>query len=244
MHPRDLRRMALRGLEAKGVTVLFEDGHLLAVSKPAGLLSQGGPPGVVSLPDLVDAYRRESEAKPGRAYVGLVHRLDRNVSGVLVVAKTSKAAARLAKAFREREDVEKTYLAWVTGRPDPSEGQLLHRLVRSGGVTRVAQPDDPGAKPARLAYATVGVGPTASRLRLDLATGRSHQIRAQLAVAGHPIVGDTKYGGPRGARPALHAWRLAFAHPVGGARVRFEAPVPDDLRALDRALRVRPPFAD
>jgi 23S rRNA pseudouridine1911/1915/1917 synthase len=215
------------------VRILFEDNHLLVVSKPAGLLSQGGPRGETSLVDLIQEYRRQAEGKPGRAFVGLVHRLDRNVSGCLVVAKTSKAASRLSAAFRRRSGVVKTYLAWVAGVPSPRRGTLEHELVRAAGVTRPTHADDEAGRAARLHYEVVAAGSRTARLEIVLETGRTHQIRAQLAAAGHPLLGDRKYGGPRGPRPALHAWRLAIAHPVGGAPLSFEAPIPEDLRRLD-----------
>jgi 23S rRNA pseudouridine1911/1915/1917 synthase len=234
-------REARSPLARHGVAVLHEDNHVLGVSKPAGLLAQGGPKGVLSLVDLVEAYRRETEGKPGRAYVGLVHRLDRNVSGALVIAKTSKAASRLSEAFRERSPgLRKTYLAWVEGVPLEPRGVLEHRLTRAARVTREADEGDEDARPARLVYEVEGWGPNVARLRIDLETGVSHQIRAQLAAAGHPILGDEKYGGPRGDRPALHALRLAFPHPVGGRPVELVAPVPEDLVLLDRALGLRP----
>ena len=237
--PEPRRRDAANRLARHGVEVLFEDNHVLCVSKPAGLLSQGGPRGEASLPDLVAAYRREAEGKAGRAFVGLVHRLDRNVSGALVLAKTTKAASRLAATFRGREGLVKSYLAWVGGVPEPRAGALVDRLARAGGMTHV----DAGGREARLGYVVEGTGPDSARVRVDLETGVTHQIRAQFASAGHPLVGDAKYGGRKGARPALHARRLAFPHPVGGAVVDVVAPVPEDLVALDRALRIRPPLA-
>lgn len=236
--PRDAARERLR---QHGVTVLFEDNHLLGLCKPAGLLSQGGPQGIVCLPELLDAYRREAEGKPGRAYVGMVHRLDRNVSGVMVVAKTSKAAARLAAAFRERAPgLCKTYLAWVRGRPATREAQCVHRLRRSAGVTRAAPAGDTTAREARLTYTVEAQGPVAARLRVVLETGLAHQIRAQLALVGHPLLGDRKYGGPRGPRLALHAHSLTLPHPTSGAPLTITAPLPTLLRALDEDLGLRP----
>jgi 23S rRNA pseudouridine1911/1915/1917 synthase len=235
---------ARASLAGSGVAVLLEDNHLLVVSKPAGLLSQGGPGAEASLVDVLGAYRRAAEGKPGAAFVGLVHRLDRNVSGVLVVAKTSKAAARLSALFRERDaGLAKTYLAWVAGVPAAAAGEAQDRLARADGVTRATDDDEEPARDAHLAWEVVGRGGTTARLQVRLHTGVTHQIRAQLAALGHPILGDTKYGGPAGRRPALHALRLAFPHPVGGAPVVAEAPVPPDLVLLDRRLGLRPSVA-
>jgi 23S rRNA pseudouridine1911/1915/1917 synthase len=238
------RRRARAAIERRGIRILAEDNHLLVLAKPAGLLSQGGPSGETSLVELVEAYRREAEGKSGRAFVGLVHRLDRNTSGVIVVAKTSKAAARLSRCFRERAaELEKTYLAWVVGRPVSDEGDLALRLAREGRVTRPASEGDEGAREARLSYRVEARSSAASRVRVRLDTGLPHQIRAQLAAAGHPLLGDPKYGGPPGPRLALHALSLAFPHPVGDAPLRFAAPVPSDLLALDRRLLLSPPLA-
>jgi 23S rRNA pseudouridine1911/1915/1917 synthase len=249
---------ARRRLEREGVLVLFEDHLLIGLSKAAGVLSQGGPAGERSLVDLLDAYRRETEGKPGRAFVGLVHRLDRNVSGAMVVAKSSKAAARLAQAFREREGVEKTYLAWVAGTPPAARGTLRGVLERDEArrVTH-ARPlpgdgedgDDgeDGGRVALLDWEVEARGEGAARLRVRLHTGRTHQVRAQLSAAGMPLFGDAKYGGAdaparaRCARPALHAARLVVPHPVGGAPLAIEAPPADDLLRLDAALGLSPP---
>lgn len=239
--PREQARQRLAG---HGVLVLHEDNHLLGIVKPAGLLSQGGPEGERHLVELLDAYRRESESKSGRAYIGLVHRLDRNVSGVLIVAKTSKAAARLTTAFETRDTrLLKTYLAWTKGIPEVESAELVDRTRREGGLTRRVTLDDQSAPEARLTYSIDGRGTVASRLRIELGTGRTHQVRAQLSWIDHPLYGDPKYGGPKGARPALHAWRLEFDHPVGGERLTLEAPIPRDLLELDARLKISPPAA-
>ncbi|MBL9087049.1 MAG: RNA pseudouridine synthase [Planctomycetia bacterium] len=257
---------ARRRLAAAGVVVVVEDHLLLGVAKAPGVLSQPGPEGVLSLVELLGDYRRDVEGKPGRAFVGVVHRLDRNVSGALVVAKSSKAASRLSEAFRGRSGVEKTYLAWVTRGPAADAGALRGTLVRDDArrVSRIVGardggggndadgdgdgPDD-GGREARLDFEVEARTPEAARLRIALHTGATHQIRAQCAAAGFPLLGDAKYGGPAGLgsaridRPALHARRLVVPHPVGGAPVVIEAPLPDDLRRLDRALGLRPPAA-
>ncbi len=235
---------ARRRLERAGVEVLLEDNHLLVVSKPAGLLSQGGPTGETSLVELLEAYRREAEAKSGAAFVGLVHRLDRNVSGVVATAKTSKAASRLARLFRERDPaLSKDYLAWVAGVPADPGGELRSELLRQGGITRAVgdEGDEGPGREAHLVWTLLARGPKAARLRVELKTGITHQIRAQLSTLGFPLLGDAKYGGPPGKRVALHAWRLAFPHPVGGAGMEALAPLPADLLALDKRLRLDPP---
>ena len=226
----------------RGIVVLYEDNHLLCVAKPAGLLSQGGPAGARALPDLLDGYRREADAKPGKAYIGLVHRLDRNVSGAMVVAKTSKAARRLSDCFRRRDErLKKIYLAWVHRRPERNADELVLRLRREGGVTKPAADGDTDGKEARLRYEVVARGKDAGRLRIELGTGITHQIRAQLAHIGHPLIGDEKYGGPSAKRPALHALELRVPHPVKDSVVTIGAPVPDDLRIIDARYRMDPP---
>ncbi len=219
------------------MTVLREDNHVLVVSKPAGLPSQGGKDIDVHLVSLIERYRKASEGKPGQAYVGLVHRLDRNVSGVMVLAKTSKAAARLAAAFRDRPpELRKIYLAWVNGCPKERGGELVHKLTRSRSITR----ESPDGRETSLAWRLVGAGPQHARLEVSLHTGMSHQIRAQLSLYGYPIVGDTKYGGPRNRRTALHAFRLVIPHPSRDGVIDVAAPIPNELKSMDRSLRIQP----
>ena len=235
------RLEARRALRRRGVVVLFEDNHLLCVSKPAGLLSQAGPPGEVALPELLDEYRQRAEQKQGHAYIGVAHRLDRNVSGALVFGKTSKATSRLAALFRERsEELQKIYLAWVEHPVREDEGTLVHMLRREAKKTLLAGAGDPDAKEARLHWRVEGRSHRAARLRVTLETGLPHQIRAQLSLMGHPIIGDLKYDGPESKRPALHAVQLAFPHPVGGKPIQVAAPVPEDLMRTDRRLAIDP----
>jgi 23S rRNA pseudouridine1911/1915/1917 synthase len=215
------------------LVVLLEDNHLLAVAKPAGLLVQGDRSGHETLLDLARAYLKDRYAKPGNVYLGLVHRLDRPVSGVVLLARTSKAASRLSRQFREKT-VAKRYLAVTESGPAAPEGELVAHLAGQGdarGVTRAATAPFPGSRPASLRYRVRGRQPDRSLLEVELITGRRHQIRAQLALAGWPIRGDVKYGAARQADLAgiaLHGWRLTVAHPVGGAPVAIEAPLPPD----------------
>ena len=217
--------------------ILHEDNHLLGVVKPANLLVQGDRTGDATLLDLAAAYLKERHAKPGNVYVGLVHRLDRPVSGVVLLARTSKAAGRLSAQFRDHT-VQKHYLALVQGGPPAAAGELADHLAAERdeqGVTRAAPRPFPGSRPARLRYRVLRDGPDRSLLLVELITGRRHQIRAQLALAGCPVWGDVKYGAARRPAPAgigLHAWRLQVAHPVGGAPVVLNAPPPLDWPRL------------
>ncbi|TNF25850.1 MAG: RNA pseudouridine synthase [Deltaproteobacteria bacterium] len=215
-------------IAAPGLRVLLVDNHLLAVDKPAGLLTQAAAPGDDNLLDRGRAWLKAEYDKPGNVFLGLVHRLDRNVSGVVLFARTSKAASRLADAFRRRA-VDKTYLAVVVGET-PAGATLEHALLEQERGVVV----DPAGKPARLAYRRLAVARGHSLLAVTLMTGRKHQIRAQLAAAGHPLLGDPRYGqrSPDLARPALHAWRLALDHPVRGEPIAIEAPPPADLLGL------------
>jgi len=213
--------------------VIHEDNHLLAVDKPAGLLVQGDRSGDATLLEAARLYLKEKYAKPGNVYVGLVHRLDRNVSGVVLLARTSKAASRLSAAFRAG-DVTKVYLAVCHGRLPAAADRVRAWLSAAGdgrGVTRAAAEPFDGARESILAYRVRGEAGPVSLVEIRPVTGRRHQIRAQLALLGCPLLGDVKYGAPRGLpehRLALHALRLEVAHPVGGDRLVLEAPPPAD----------------
>jgi len=208
--------------------VLYEDNHLLVVDKPAGLPTIGVGPDEPSLAKLAKSYVKRRYAKPGNVYLGVMSRLDSLVTGVVVLARTSKAAARLSKQFRTRE-VQKTYWAIVAGRP-PDEGECVDWLLKDDRQARVTvvPVGSPGAQEARLRFRRLERLGLGDLLRIDLLTGRKHQIRVQLASRGWPVLGDAKYGGGSGFGPgiALHARRLRFRHPVGGAVVEIEAPPP------------------
>ncbi len=210
--------------------VLYEDNHLLALDKPAGLATMGLSPGAPTLLAVAKEYIKGKYGKPGNVYLGVVSRLDAAVSGIVLLARTSKAAARLTERFRQRV-VEKTYWALVEGRPDPPEGDCHGWLAKDERQRRmhVCRPGAPGAQEARLSYRVLARVGEDSLLEIDLATGRKHQIRVQLAALGHPILGDAKYGSrrPFAHGIALHARRLAVPHPVrAGAMVKIEAPLP------------------
>lgn len=230
--------------------VLYEDNHCLAVNKPAGLPSQADDSGSVSLVDVASCYLRERYHKPGNVYVGLVHRLDRPTSGVVLLARTSKAASRLAAQFRVGS-VEKVYWAIVEGGPVEEEGIWTDRLEkdRRANRSRTVRDESESAREARVAYRVLQRWPDSAKLELLPSTGRSHQLRVQLASRRLPIVGDGKYGaGSRieavdgGGRIALHARRLTFTHPTRGEVMAVEAPVPADWPEPWRS-RPGPPYA-
>lgn len=218
-------------------SVLFEDNHLLVIDKPAGWLSQSAERGDDHLVRWVEHYLREKYQKPGNVFVGLVHRLDRMTSGVMVFARTSKAAERLSRMMRERR-FDKHYLAIVSG-DTPEVGRFEDVLVSGPEGSRVA-PGHPEGKRCDLSFARLAVGrdPATSLLDVVLGTGRKHQIRVQLAAHGHPVIGDRRYGLREHdrlvERVALHAWWIALTHPVRGDELRFEAPIPKDFEALMR----------
>ena len=208
------------------IDVLYEDNHLLVVHKPAGLLTQGDKTGDATALEAGKEYIRAVAGKPGNVFLGLVHRIDRPVSGVLVFARTSKAASRLAKSFHDRE-VEKVYLAVVLGRLRKNEGEMEGFVERTHLRSRLAAVESARAKRAVLSYRVLASSGELSLLEVIPQTGRHHQIRLQLSAAGHPVAGDLKYKAPR-ALPdksiALHAARISFPHPVKDEVVSFSTP--------------------
>jgi 23S rRNA pseudouridine1911/1915/1917 synthase len=215
--------------------ILFEDPHLVVLCKPAGLLSQGEHTGDENLVDLLRAYF-------GRNYVGLVHRLDRNTSGAMVVAKRSKSAERLTKSLQEGT-LRRSYVAWLEGAMSPSTEAIrwddwLTRDERTN-VTRVVKPGAAGAKRASLEIRPLQqgshLGHPVTLCEFALDTGRSHQIRAQSASRGHPLLGDRKYGAHLDfARTALHSHKIEFPHPMSKELLKFECPLPADLELKTR----------
>ena len=212
--------------------ILYEDNHLIAVGKAAGEIVQGDKTGDAPLGDAVKAYIKERYAKPGEVFLGVCHRLDRPVSGVVVLARTSKGLSRMNELLR-RGEVSKTYLAIVCNRPPQDEGELTDWLTRNEKQNKsYAHPREvEGAKQARLRYRLLAQSDRYWLLAVRLLTGRHHQIRCQLAHIGCPIRGDLKYGAPR-SNPdgsiSLHAWRVRFEHPVRHEPVELLAPLPGD----------------
>ena len=215
------------------MTVLYEDNHLIIVNKQAGEIVQGDKTGDTPLSDIVKEWLKEKHNKPGNVYLGVVHRLDRPVSGVVVFAKTSKALPRLNKMFAEHNKVNKTYWAIVQNRPQEPQGTLTHWLTRQekNNTARAYDREVPGAKKAVLDYRLIASGDRYHLLEIHLHTGRHHQIRCQLAKIGCPIKGDLKYGAPR-SNPdgsiSLHARNLTLEHPVSHESISITAPVPND----------------
>ena len=226
---------------------LFEDANLIVLDKPAGLLSQGDASGDGNLVD-------ELRVRFGRHYVGLVHRLDRNTSGVMVVAKRSKAAERLTAQLQDGR-LERRYLAWLEGAPGPAgtplrwENWLLkdEATNESTAYPISRTPPPRGARRAVLELRVLSAGMLeaahVSLCEFRLETGRSHQIRAQAAFHGHPLVGDRKYGSKIDfSRPALHSHWISFEHPISHERLVFECPPPEDFERISReSTRARSP---
>ncbi len=217
------------------IKILYEDNHLLAIDKPAGLLSQGDATGDASAVDLARDDLRVRYQKPGNVFVGLLHRLDRPVSGVLMLAKTSKAASRLSRQFHGRE-VEKTYLAIVEGIVQEDEGRWMDRLVKDNehNTSRVVDERETGRE-CGVDFQVLGRERRTTLVQLLPITGRGHQLRVQLSSRGLPIVGDRRYGSSStlkacdgGHRIALHASRLTFNHPTREERMTVESPLPAD----------------
>lgn len=215
--------------------VLYEDNHLLAVAKPAGIATVGVAEDDVSLAKLAKQYLKNRYQKPGNVYLGVVSRLDLLVSGVVLFARTSKAAARLSEQFRNR-DVAKSYLAAVEGVIEPVEATLEDWLAKNDQrhKVEVVASSAPGAQVARLTYRRLVAKPDASLVEIQLETGRKHQIRVQMASHGHPVLGDIKYGSrrrfPHGI--ALHAAQLIVRHPTRDEEVTIACPPPQTWECL------------
>lgn len=212
--------------------ILYEDNHLLIVNKRAGEIVQGDKTGDEPLVERMKQYIKDTCAKPGQVFLGVTHRLDRPVSGIVVFARTSKALSRMNALFAAGE-VHKTYWAIVKNRPPRTSDTLVHWLVRNEKQNKSYAYDHErdGAKRAVLDYRLIGQSDRYCLLEVILHTGRHHQIRCQLAHIGCPIRGDLKYGAPR-SNPdgsiSLLARSIQFIHPVSKKDIRIEAPLPDD----------------
>jgi len=218
----------------QSLEVLYEDNHLLVVNKPAGLATQGVVEGAASVLTEAKAYLKRKYKKPGNVYLGVVSRLDAAVSGILVLARTSKAADRLTKQFQSGA-VEKVYWAIVEKPPEPNSGELSHWVLKNDGERRmeVVPPRSRGAQHARLTYRTLRKERSGTLVEVLLHTGRKHQIRLQLSHIGCPILGDHKYGSrkPFSAESiALCCVRLAVEHPTTKKRLEFEIKPPTTWR--------------
>lgn len=221
--------------------VLFQDSHVLVLDKPAGLSSQGGRIQAHTLDDLLWAFARSNGKRPE-----LVHRLDRDTSGVILAGKTKPALGFLGKAVQDRK-LKKTYLAMVSGQPNPKVGDIRLALRREEigreSYMRVCADDLPGAQASHSRYRTLAASDEAALVELEPLTGRMHQLRVHLAAIGHPILGDVRYGGALTAggaavpRLMLHAAQLDFPHPEGG-RKTVEAPAPEDFAAVRARLQL------
>jgi 23S rRNA pseudouridine1911/1915/1917 synthase len=212
--------------------ILFEDNHLIAVNKRAGDIVQIDDTGDEPLDEQVKKYIAAKYNKPNGAFLGVVHRLDRPVSGVILFAKTSKALERINLMFKSRE-MKKTYWAVVRNRPQPTEGNLVHWLVKNSqkNVTKAHDKEVAGSQRAELNYKLIGELNGYYLIEVDPITGRPHQIRVQLSTLDCPIVGDNKYGYPRGSLKksiCLHARKLQFIHPVKKEPMSIFAPLPQD----------------
>jgi len=212
--------------------ILFEDNHIIAVNKRSSDLAQGDKSGDTSLDSIIKEYIAEKYGKPGEAFLGVVHRLDRPVSGVIVYARTSKSLQRLNELFRTNQ-VKKTYLAIVKERPPEDQATITHYLRKNEkqNKTYVYNKEVKGSKKASLTYRLAGRSDRYYLLEIELHTGRHHQIRAQLACIGCPVKGDLKYGYDRSNEDgsiSLMARRLEFMHPVKKQNIVITAPLPDN----------------
>ncbi len=212
--------------------ILYEDNHIIAVNKTNSEIVQGDKTGDDALCDKVKEYIKRKYNKPGDVYLGVVHRIDRPVSGVVIFARTSKAATRLSKMFQDKE-VKKTYWAIVKNLPDNDEGRLVHYMIKNQEKNRSSAYDSPkkNSKEAILNYKLVSSSANYHLLEVDLETGRHHQIRCQLSKIDCPIRGDLKYGAQRSLKGGginLHARKIEFLHPVKKEKIVITAPVPKE----------------
>lgn len=212
--------------------ILYEDNHLIAVNKQAGQIVQGDNTGDRPLSEMLKAFIKQRDAKPGNVFMGVPHRIDRPVSGVVLFAKTSKALSRLSEMFRTK-DAHKTYIAVVGNKPPKDSDTLVNYIFRNVKQNKsyVVEADHADAKKSSLSYKVIGKSERYYLLEIDLHTGRHHQIRCQLANIGCPIRGDLKYGYPRSNKNGginLHAAKITFTHPTKKEEIIISAPFPDE----------------
>lgn len=234
MEYRELSEAEYADLESR---ILYEDNHILAVNKKVGEITQGDKTGDECLAEAYKAFIAVRDNKPGKVFVGIPHRLDRPVSGICLLAKTSKALERLTEMFRDGE-IHKSYWALCCAKPEPTEGHLEDWLTRNEKQNKsYVTTERPGAKLARLNYRFLESTERYHLVEVDLLTGRHHQIRCQLSHAGCVIKGDLKYGAPR-SNPdggiCLHAHEIRFIHPVRKTEMDITAPVPESWKGLSR----------
>ena len=219
--------------DKSNLQVLHEDNHLIVVNKRVGDIVQGDKTGDKPLSDVVKEYIKDKYNKPGEVFLGVVHRLDRPTTGIVVFARTSKALTRMNELFSNRE-TQKTYWAIVKNKPQNSEDELVHYLKRNekNNTSKAHSREVPGSKLASLDYKIIATLQNYYALEINLHTGRHHQIRAQLAAIGSPIKGDLKYGFDRSNPDGgihLHARKLVFVHPVTKENINIIAPTPKDV---------------
>lgn len=219
--------------DKNNLDVLYEDNHIIAVNKRVGDIVQGDKTGDKPLSDVVKEYIKDKYGKPGEVFLGVVHRLDRPTTGLVIFARTSKALTRLNELFKNRE-TQKTYWAVVKNKPPKQQDTLVHYLKRNekNNTSKAHTKEVAESKEARLDYTIIKELNNYFALEINLHTGRHHQIRAQLAAIGSPIKGDLKYGFDRSNPDGgihLHARKLMFTHPVTKEVVTVTAPVPDDV---------------
>ncbi len=209
--------------------ILYEDNHLIALNKRAGDLVQGDKTGDKPLPDLIKTYIKDKYNKPGNVFCGVIHRLDRPTTGIVLFARTSKGLERMNAAFKNRE-TKKQYWALVEGKIEDGR-DLQHYLKKNSKTNKstVFKRPEPEAKEALLSFKVLNIGDRYSLVEIDLHTGRHHQIRAQFSAIGHPVKGDVKYGARRGERDksiCLHSRNLTFEHPTTKELVNIIAKTP------------------
>lgn len=211
-----------------GANIVYEDNHLIAVNKPAGILVQGDETGDAPLSELVKLYIKERDHKPGNVFCGVIHRIDRPVSGIVILAKTSKGLSKMNELFRE-DTIKKTYRALVNGVPNPTEAELKHYLRKNSKSHKadVFTKAVENSKASVLNYKVIENRGHQCLLEVNPITGRFHQIRAQLSANKTPIVGDVKYGAPQALKNksiCLHAYQISFVHPIKNESIVITCP--------------------